>query len=191
MKEIEVIENLGEGANGTVDLIRFRGEELVMKTLKNKQDVNKLIHEAMMHNILKGAGGAPLLHSVRMKPPCMLMSCAGTCYISYVKKCTDLKAIESLIIIAEKLHEIHERNVIHNDFKGNNVTVTVAADGKVDFHVIDFGMSTNSGEVLYTHADPCDQYWMAPEVLAWKPTRPASDVYSFGQLMNKVEEHVI
>lgn len=63
MKKIQVVESLGEGSFGKVDLISFQGKELVMKTLEGHEEVEVVVREARIHKMLQGAGGAPLSYS--------------------------------------------------------------------------------------------------------------------------------
>lgn len=149
-----MIGRLGEGGNGTVDLVRMDGEVIVMKTIKMAEAVNNLLDEVRIHKVLSGAGGAPLFRGLCLNPPRMFMTWAGESYVDYLKHCSDSEAVESLIIIGEKLTELHEKKIIHNDLKANNITVTVTTDVKIDFNIIDFGLSTRSGNILLVAADP-------------------------------------
>ncbi|XP_063597926.1 uncharacterized protein LOC134774445 [Penaeus indicus] len=75
---------------------------------------------------------------------------------------TDVELLEVAIDLCIKVQEIHQKHVIHNDLKEDNVLVD--AQGKV--HVIDFGNATEEG-LLFS-------------VLL---STPARDAYSVGYLL--------
>lgn len=187
LRDVQVIRKLGEGGNGLVDLVHLEGRLVVRKTLKKVEAMGNLVEEVRIHKMLAGAGGAPLLQGLCLTPPPrMFISWAGTSYTTYLRGCSERDVVSSLIIIAEKLTEIHEKNVVHNDLKADNITA-VTTEGEVDFNVIDFGLSKMSGDILYINGDRRRYHWMAPEVLAGQPCLPASDVYSYGALMHVVQ----
>lgn len=61
----------------------------------------------------------------------------------------------------------------------------------LDVHIIDFGMSTLSGD-YFPYNPSANNYWMAPEVLycCYIPTAPSSDVYSFRQLIHEAFRNI-
>lgn len=67
-------------------------------------------------------------------------------------------------MIGQKLQEIHDKDIVHNDLKLNNVTVTNKP--KLEVHLIDYGLSTRAGEVFNIDRK---LYWMAPEMPAGQP----------------------
>ncbi|XP_071517656.1 dual specificity testis-specific protein kinase 2-like [Panulirus ornatus] len=178
---IEVVRPLGEGTAGRVDLIRFRGDIMVMKTLKMKSMIRTLLKEIAIHKKLAGAGGAPLFHGLCLRPARMIMSFSGRPYDAYIMKCSLRQVLDSLVTIGLKIQELHDKAVIHNDLKSDNFTVST--HGTIDFHVIDFGLSEEEGDILYSAGDPEEQFWMAPEVLQGQPVSPAGDVFSFGHFI--------
>lgn len=182
LQNIEFIKKLGKGGNGETCLVRFYEDEMVLKVPKNSSILQPFIDEALVHQYLQGAGGAPLFRGLSLKPLGMVMSYTGIPYAEYLEQSCDTQQqlIDSWILIAQNVQAIHEKEIIHNDIKIDNITVTETPE--LQFHVIDFGLSTRIGEVLNVCGDS-RVYWMAPEVLAGKPTLPSSDVFSLGELI--------
>lgn len=98
-----------------------------------------------------------------------------------------------MIIIAQKLMEIHEKNIIHNDLKSDNIIVShPGANGLPDVSLIDFGICRYIGERLALTAGASHNSfpWMAPEVLTGEPCTPAADTYSFGVLLRTAANYL-
>lgn len=180
-EHVEFLQKVGEGGNGAVQLVRYKGQTLVSKTPLYPDNVEELKEEADMLRHLEGAGGAPLLRAVYHNPPALLMTYTGTPYDQYLSRCSDREILNSLAMIGRKLEEIHDKEVIHNDVKHNNVTVT--EEPELEFHIIDLGLSTRSGHRLQQMEATSQHYWMSPELLAGRHISRLSDVYSFGQLI--------
>jgi serine/threonine protein kinase len=99
------------------------------------------------------------------------------------------EATRLLLQLAEGLAAIHQKGVVHRDFKAENVMVSETAAGK-QVRILDFGLArvfdenlemgdgrefvSASGMVAATPA------YAAPEQLRGHPANPRSDVYGFG-----------
>ncbi|KAK4304515.1 hypothetical protein Pmani_023531 [Petrolisthes manimaculis] len=79
-------------------------------------------------------------------------------------------------------------NIIHNDMKADNICVANDSNGSPHVTIIDFGLCTKPGKVLYPTAVPegcrINQYWMAPEILEGHAGNYSSDMYSLGVLFD-------
>ncbi|NUS55405.1 MAG: serine/threonine protein kinase, partial [Streptomycetaceae bacterium] len=69
------------------------------------------------------------------------------------------------------LAEAHRHDVVHRDFKPENVIVT----GDGDSRLVDFGVAAHSGETAPLLGTPS---YMAPEQWEGAPASPATDVYA-------------
>ena len=95
---------------------------------------------------------------------------------------TDPERAAILRQLANGLSAAHAAEVIHRDFKPENVIVTRQPGGTIRAVITDFGLaglgdSTESGEGSGLSGTPA---YAAPERLLGAPATPASDVYSFG-----------
>ncbi|XP_071537861.1 uncharacterized protein [Panulirus ornatus] len=117
------------------------------------------------------------------------MTYTGQAYDRYIKKCTQQEAVRTFIFVAHKLKEIHKKAYAHNDHKQNNISIGVSK--VVDIHIIEYSLSTRLGEVLRPSGERSIRLpWYAPELYAAKLSTPASDVYSFGEVIANVGKSV-
>ncbi|XP_064098160.1 serine/threonine-protein kinase max-2-like [Macrobrachium nipponense] len=183
-RQVQLVNFLGEGANGWTDIVLFNGERCVMKTAKgNKLPLDEL--QILAH--LNGAGGAPKLLATSKKR--CVMSMVGDCtledLITKSKYGQDflLKAIKQ---VCDKIQEMHNKSILHNDIKPDNIIYNKATK---EFSLIDFGLSTEIGERLLDIWDPevfRRLFWMSPETKMYEPLCPKSDVYSVGVMMGSI-----
>ncbi|KAG7156500.1 casein kinase I-like [Homarus americanus] len=152
---------------------------MVLKRHK-KVTYEKFIEEHSFHVALDGAGGAPRVRAVCVEERAMIMDYTGMSYDQYLRRCSPREQFHSLLKVAEALSALHLKNVIHNDLKENNITITFP-EGKPVLHIIDYGLATKSG-VTVNHGQH-RKGWMAPELYTGGFTSPASDTYSFGKLV--------
>ncbi|XP_071517679.1 probable serine/threonine-protein kinase DDB_G0272092 [Panulirus ornatus] len=181
---LDRVKLLGEGGSGRVELVLFNGQFMVMKTYLNRENIAGLLKEIRIHRELAGAGGAPEVHGLSLKPARVIMTYTGDTFEHYIQKCTQHQLIESLVIVAEKLQEIHDKGFVHNDLKSDNITVGVSQD--LDIHIIDYGLTKKIGDLLRLCGGVGSCLWYAPEVETGEPLTPASDVYSFSFVIEDV-----
>lgn len=97
---------------------------------------------------------------------------------------TDALLLQLAINICQRVTEMHEQNVIHNDLKENNIMV----NERLEVFLIDFGNATFPGEVIGYSTN--DAEWLAPELSGWQPTSVNSDAYTVGYLLQLIASHM-
>ena len=98
-----------------------------------------------------------------------------------------LKILRIFPVLAQKLHEIHSKGVVHHDIKLDNIIVDDTVDGEIRVHIINFGLARPIGHYMRLTAHR-HQKWYAPEVCMEEggPSIPENDVYSFGYFLGKI-----
>ncbi|XP_047482974.1 serine/threonine-protein kinase-like protein At5g23170 [Penaeus chinensis] len=96
--------------------------------------------EARMH----GAGSSPEALGLCLNPLAMLISYEGrlTLYDFLLRRRTDKELMDIAIDICVKVREVHQKDIIHNDLKQDNIIV----DEYRKVHLIDFGNAVKIGE---------------------------------------------
>jgi len=117
---------------------------------------------------------------------------AGQNLDQLLKEKGKLSTAEALPLVQQMvagLAAAHEADVVHRDFKSNNVMLVPAGPGSGSLRVVvsDFGLAhsldagefalTRTGEMLGTPA------FMAPEQVTGKEITPATDIYALGVVM--------
>ena len=91
---------------------------------------------------------------------------------------TSIEAINYMLQILEATKHIHDRGVIHNDLKPDNMTIFY--DGNIK--ILDFGIATHIDEEMDQKANASIAY-AAPEVLKNRKYSIQSDIYSLGIIL--------
>ena len=180
-KDTEIIRPLGEGAFGKVDLVVYKKQFCVLKTMLRGQvsmkELKNLVH-------LDGAGGAPKL--VAATKDAFLSTYVGNLNMNELiwdgTRSQDF-LLRGALSVTRKVREIHECGLAHNDLKGDNIMYNEETD---EYSVIDFGLSTPMGARPFPAMDPHDYQrmdWIAPELKRGEPVTEASDIYSLGILL--------
>ncbi|XP_071520509.1 uncharacterized protein [Panulirus ornatus] len=159
-----------------------------MKTLLKLKNIPELLSEVRIQRELAGAGGAPDIYGLSLEPARVFMSYTGETYDTYINSCTQRELIESLIIVASRLQEIHDHSFVHTDLKTNNITVEVSED--IDIHIIDYVLATEIDNILIFSGKSGRRPWYVPELYEGVPLTPACDVYSFGEIIGTVTKKV-
>lgn len=185
------IELIGEGGNGEVHRVLYKGKMACMKIDKNSSDMSALKEEAKVMMTLNGAGGAPLVLAISREDPFMIMSYVKGVTMSSLKIADVgprrwLEIYEELVL---KLTEIHSLGIVHCDLKGNNVLVDFGPNGDdLQVHIIDYGLSLHVGEKQSFDDNSVEHFhaqWYAPEVFYGREVSAASDLYSVGIMLRR------
>ena len=99
-------------------------------------------------------------------------------YLDERGKLTSDETVNNMLQILDATKHIHERGVIHNDLKPENMHIFY--DGNIK--LIDFGIATHIGEEMDQKANASIIY-AAPEVLRSKNYSVQSDIYSLGTIL--------
>ncbi|XP_042234786.1 probable serine/threonine-protein kinase DDB_G0267514 [Homarus americanus] len=201
----ETTVQIGEGTHGTVYKIQYNGKVAVLKVLKPegslesfRQEVDQLLH-------LAGAGGSPVIlaktkFSFRLdrrtedvKPIAFVASFCGDANLWDLlceQRLKDEDLFRISVGIVEKMCEVAERGVVHNDLKSDNIIVSFE-NGFPEVHVIDFGMGCLNGvnqhlDQVLVDNDPEVLDWMDPSVLAGGESTLSADVYSVGVMLAEI-----
>lgn len=194
-------EPIGSGTFGNVFLAEYRGMKVAVKEMKGKDGSNKetehcrqeVLHEA---NILMNLGdhpNLPLLFGICTKhqPFSIVLQFHGTGNKSLTlhkvlrNKLMNMKRTATVFKeLAETLHYIHNKGLLHNDLKTNNVIMHCGEQGNFFPVIIDFGKSKYQSNVQ-GYKRTTDNDYIAPEVKSGAPESTASDVFSFGKMLEK------
>ncbi len=105
---------------------------------------------------------------------------AGALSKSKLKKMPPSERWELFVKILEGAHGIHERGLVHRDFKPDNILLKHNNEGELEPRIIDFGLTINQGEKVL--AAGTFQY-MPPDVWGRREqprNHPAVDVWALG-----------
>lgn len=91
---------------------------------------------------------------------------------------TSIEAINYMLQILDATKHIHDRGVIHNDLKPDNMSIFY--DGNIK--ILDFGIATHIDEEMDQKANASIAY-AAPEVLKNRKYSIQSDIYSLGIIL--------
>lgn len=98
---------------------------------------------------------------------------------------SERSACDIALQIADALHYIHQRDIVHNDIKTENILLVEEAVGnrrRRQAKLLDFGLARNLSSTK-AHALTGTPHYVAPERIRGLPATPASDVYAMGILM--------
>lgn len=196
---------LGTGSFGDCFLMQYRNIEVCVKYCR-ESSYQSVVMEAKFIRKLEGHPNLPLLFGVSPKnesPPYIVTKFHGASSsrkntlqdVLYSKKADyPMKCFLKLALqCGRALMHIHNRRILHNDLKCNNVLVDIIEDEPCAV-IIDFGKSclVQKARVKYIPLNERDEYrksypHIAPELVNMSRSQSfASDVYSYGFLLREV-----
>ena len=187
---------IGSGSFGDVFLAKYRGMDAVVKEIKQRDETTKererckreVLHEGKMLRLLGDHPNLPFLFGVLTwsEPFALVMQFHGAGEESVtLHKVVKERIFNKLLMarvftdIARALRHIHALEIVHNDLKSNNVIIQQEGEGYRPV-IIDFGKSEQIKN-LKAHRRSAD--YLAPEVREGKKQSTASDIYSFGRML--------
>ncbi len=95
-------------------------------------------------------------------------------------------ACEVVLQVAEALHYIHGKKIVHCDIKTENILMhEVASTKRRQIHVklLDFGLARSLSSSRNTSSLSGTPHYVAPERIRGEPPSPSSDIYGLGVLL--------
>jgi tRNA A-37 threonylcarbamoyl transferase component Bud32 len=187
---------LAGGSFGKVYIGRWREQEVAIKMVEGElteSEQNLFIREVGLMEQLRSDYVVPL-YAVCNEPgrACLVMKYMqqGSLRILLDKKgplLTDGEKHQIILDMALGLYYLHSQNILHRDFKSENVLLDKMGGARIS----DFGLSKlMSSSVASLGERTPDLQWFAPEVFLSPNNNEvftqASDVYSFGVVMWEV-----
>jgi serine/threonine-protein kinase len=100
------------------------------------------------------------------------------------------QAIEIIQQVAEALHYIHSKGIVHCDIKTENIILlTEVADAKrrrLQVKLLDFGLARSTTTTRNTNSLAGTPHYVAPERIRGQKASPSSDIYGLGILFYEI-----
>lgn len=191
-------EPIGSGTFGTVYLAEYRGMKTAVKEIKKRKNTHEetercrreVLHEARILQSLGEHQNIPFLFGIctKMEPFCLVLQFYGiggkSTTLHEALKNRRLKKNSTARVfyeIAETLKYMHNKSILHNDLKTNNVLMQQGNSGELHPILIDFGKSRAIAKAKGYRRGDVD--YLAPEVKAGKRESTQSDIFSFGKML--------
>ncbi|KAF9789363.1 kinase-like protein [Thelephora terrestris] len=149
--------------------------------------IRALCKEAVMWKHLEHNNIVPFL-GITMEPFQLVSEwMSGGNLSEHIREHPDANRLGLVLGIAEGLHYLHSRNIIHGDLKGPNILVDDAGNPRIT----DFGLATvtQNTDTPRSGVDSREHTarWTAPEILSGKGTySKEADVFSYAMVMIEV-----
>lgn len=178
---------LGSGTYGTAYLLPYKDGKAVLKVSPVCE--RKVVKEE--YSILQGldgAGGAPRVygHALGENPKILMEYCGKETLGSALAhgKYGNITGLSLLLQVGRRLEEVHEKGIVHNDLKTNNIVVSDEIDEFTrlpQVSIIDYGMASKVYSLRKFSGTQNKYPWMAPELFkkGGISSHPSSDMYSY------------
>ncbi|WP_428268550.1 serine/threonine-protein kinase [Haliangium sp.] len=95
------------------------------------------------------------------------------------------KAVDIIEQVAEALHYIHSKGIVHCDIKTENILMTEVRGAKrttLQVTLLDFGLARSTAGTRSTNSLAGTPHYVAPERIRGRDATPAADIYGLGIL---------
>ncbi|AGD92983.1 putative serine/threonine-protein kinase/receptor [Megavirus lba] len=193
--ELEIIEQIGSGGNGTVHKASWKGTEVAVKLMITQiitKDAEKSFKDEV--RIMKSLRhpNVVLFMAASTRPPKMcivmeFMSLGSLCEILENELIPEIPFALKLKIAyqaSKGMHFLHSSGIVHRDLKSLNLLL----DSKWNVKVSDFGLTKFKSDMDKNKSEKqlnCSIHWTAPEILndSSNVDYILADVYSFGIIL--------
>ncbi|HZL37766.1 MAG TPA: serine/threonine-protein kinase [Tepidisphaeraceae bacterium] len=186
--QYDVLELLGEGAGSVIYSVRdpATGRMYALKHVKRVVDKDRRFVEQVQtefdisrrfnHPNLRKSYDLKINKTLLLKitDAYLLMELVEGKALDVRPPSTMMEIVDTFILAAEGLSEMHRLGYVHCDIKPNNIIRNELGEVKV----IDFGQSSRIGTVKERIQGTPD--YIAPEQVTRKPLAPQTDVYNLG-----------
>lgn len=162
------------------------GKKVMIKTFpKSNFEASFFYHEMEVNRIAEGDNVIKVLDNYETRTSFNLVMEAGSMdFLDYIEASGPIKEGEFMKLfkgLTKAIVKLHEKNVLHNDLKLENIVVK---DGNL--YLIDFGLSdimTENNQNNNNNKAVGTTFYTAPEIFSDNIRSKKSDVYSFGIVM--------
>ena len=144
---------------------------------------------SVVHNLRRTNLLTPkILGQYERQPYLVLPYCPNGSLNKKVNTCSENEAWNILIQVASGLAYLHQRKIVHQDIKPDNILI----DANMDYVITDFGISVKAQSTLRKSTNRLNSgtmAYMAPERFSAEPHPiPANDIWSLGAMMFELIE---
>lgn len=195
---------IGSGSYGTCELMNWRDIPVCVKTA-HKSDLIDIKKEVAILCQLQQSLYVPILLGINLEaPPYYIVTkfhsikADSSVTLQKALHCSTIRKSrwgKILIHCAEGIKSIHSLGFLHNDLHQKNIILD-KLNGHVRPVIVDFGKACKTGDGRCRNVPNFSCYrqqhpWVAPETICGEHRESeASDVFSFGYLMDKVNSHI-
>ncbi|XP_042888284.1 myosin light chain kinase A-like [Penaeus japonicus] len=182
---------LGQGASGSVYLVKHEGEMAALKVGKSKRQCESFTKEREVLEIVNGAGGSPRVLGYCPDTPALLMTyCTGQDLFEVAEQgAGDRECLSILVKTCQALQEVHQAGIVHCDLKPDNILVEMSEEGVAqEVHIIDFGLACSFGYAFLRRFNSNERPWYCPCFFDGTPMQAPCDVLALAVTISYFSE---
>jgi serine/threonine protein kinase len=186
---IDTSRRLGGGSYGVVFSGTFEGKEVAVKFIPTNK-IQPLEEEISLEAKHSNVIAANTIVKKREGSYIIMEKAIASLENFKIESESDLT--DMLLDIVCGMEYLHKKTIIHADLKPGNVVV-FPKDDSIGYRckIVDFGLCIKSRKKCYLEYSIGTRGFMAPEVRDKKMISAASDVYSFGKMVQELANRMI